>query len=196
MTIEKLSSEFLNSIQPIVLVGGKSRRFGRDKLLEPWGNNGHVLVQSPIQVLRSVFGNRVKLVGECAQEVLALADGSIRDLYPGLGPIGGIVSALSHWHGGIFVLAGDMPHFNSADVLRILSTATTHPNAMAVLAATNQLHPCAGFYSNNALPLLVTNIAAGRFQLSTALEASVTIAMPVEVHSTTNINFQTDVQKF
>ena len=40
-------------ITPIVLVGGKSRRFCRDKLIEPIGDS--VLVALPINVLRSVF---------------------------------------------------------------------------------------------------------------------------------------------
>ena len=42
-----ISRAFLESVLPVVLVGGKSRRFGRDKLVEPWG--GHPIVHKPIQ---------------------------------------------------------------------------------------------------------------------------------------------------
>ena len=101
MTAERpiVSPGYLASVQPIVLVGGKSRRFGRDKLREPWGSDGRVLVQYPIEALRGVFGRRVKLVGACDPTVEQLADGVIADLHPGVGPMGGIVSALAQWHG-------------------------------------------------------------------------------------------------
>ncbi len=80
------------SIQPIVLVGGSSRRFGRDKLREPLG--GGWLVDRPIAALREVFGGHVRLVGACHPEVARRGDGVIPDSHPGTGPVGGIVSAL------------------------------------------------------------------------------------------------------
>ena len=52
----------MEEIQPIVLVGGSSRRFGRDKLREPVaGPDGSVgwLVDRPIAALRGVFGRVV-----------------------------------------------------------------------------------------------------------------------------------------
>ncbi len=59
------SPQFLATIQPVVLVGGRSTRFGRDKLREPVGCAREPLVQRPIRALRAVFGPRVMLVGEC-----------------------------------------------------------------------------------------------------------------------------------
>ena len=65
-----MSDSLLDLIQPVVLVGGKSRRFGRDKLREPIGESrAEWLVDRPIRALREVFGARVAVVGECDADV-------------------------------------------------------------------------------------------------------------------------------
>lgn len=183
-----VSPEFLASIQPIVLVGGKSRRFGRDKLVEPWGAPGRVLVQQPIDALRSIFGPRVKLVGECDPSILPLADGVIPDKHPGVGPMGGIVSALLHWGGPVFVLAGDMPSFAASDGWNILRAAEHRRDCLAALAATDRPHPCAGLYAAPALPILVDCLARGNYQLASAIPARATVHVPVDRSSAANVN--------
>lgn len=183
-----VSPEFLASVQPIVLVGGKSRRFGRDKLREPWGEPGRVLVQRPIEALRSIFGPRVKLVGECDPSILPLADGIFPDKHPGVGPMGGIVSALLHWGGPVFVLAGDMPSFAASDGWSILHAAEQRRDSLAVLAATDRPHPCAGCYLAAALPVLSDCLARGDYRLATAIPERATLMVPVTAGSVTNLN--------
>ena len=183
-----VSPEFLASVQPIVLVGGKSRRFGRDKLREPWGEPGEVLVQRPIEALRSIFGPRVKLVGECDPSILPLADGIIPDKHAGVGPMGGFVSALLHWGGPVFVLAGDMPSFAASDGWSILHAAELRRDCLAVLAATDRPHPCAGFYLAAALPVLSDCLARGDYRLATAIPERATLMVLVAAGSVTNLN--------
>lgn len=188
------SPEFLARIQPIVLVGGRSRRFGRDKLREPWGNEGHALVSFPIEALRAVFGRRVRLVGMCDTEVLPYADGVIPDLYPGIGPIGGIASALSNTAGPVFVLAGDMPGFRPADIAELLIAAEQHPGAHAVWAWTDRPHPCAGVYSQHALPALEECISSGAYALVRALQPSVVLGVLVSAEAARNVNLPEDAR--
>ncbi len=183
-----VSPDFIASVQPIVLVGGKSRRFGRDKLCEPWGEPGGVLVQRPIEVLRSIFGPRVKLVGECDPRILPLADGVIIDEHPGVGPIGGIISALKLGPGSVFVLAGDMPNVLTGDVLRTLCAAQQATSAFAALATTDRIHPCAGIYFHAALPSLLGRLSQGAFRLTTALPNQMTVAVPWSSRSAANVN--------
>lgn len=183
-----VSPEFLASVQPIVLVGGRSRRFGRDKLREPWEQPGTVLVQRPIEALRSIFGPRVKLVGECDPSIVPFADGVIVDEHPGVGPMGGIVSALKHWGGPVFVLAGDMPSFAPGDGLSILHAAAQRPDCLAVLAATDRPHPCAGFYAPAALPVLSDCLARGNYRLVTAIPERETRMVPLAAKSLINVN--------
>lgn len=195
MTAERppVSPAFLASIQPVVLVGGRSRRFGRDKLREPWGPKGRVLVQYPIDALSEVFGRRVKLVGTCDAAIEQLAHGVIPDFHPGIGPIGGIASALAQWSGPIFVLAGDMPSFSAAAIGAVLLAAERHPNAQAVLASTGRLHPCAGIYTQDARPSLEARISSRNHALLTALDPAVVFGVPVGAQSATNVNRPADL---
>ncbi|MFN7019778.1 MAG: NTP transferase domain-containing protein [Phycisphaerales bacterium] len=169
-------------------MGGKSRRFGRDKLREPLGNSGMVLVQRPIEVLRAIFGRRVCLVGECDPSIVPLADGVIPDEHPGVGPIGGIASALTFWGGPVFVLAGDMPGFETVDGWNILSVALEHPDCLAVLGATDRVHPCAGYYATAALPVLSDCLARGKYRLTTAVPECAMRSVAVAADSMINVN--------
>ena len=193
MSSDALNAAFLESIQPIVLVGGRSRRFGRDKLREPIGASGSPLVLHSIEILRSIFGRRVKVVGECHPDVPLLADGIIIDAHPAIGPLGGITSALQCWRGSIFVLAGDMPSFSADSALRILAAAQANPQAFAVFAATDRTHPCAGLSTQAALPTLAARIAAGHYQLSSALVRETIVEVTCDASSLANINEVHDV---
>ncbi|KAA0212483.1 MAG: molybdenum cofactor guanylyltransferase [Leptolyngbya sp. PLA3] len=181
-----ISQAFLDSIQPVVLVGGKSRRFGRDKLVEPW--NGKYLVQYPIEALRRIFGARVKTVGACDPRISGLADGAVSDHHPGVGPIGGIVSALDSWNGPVFVLAGDMPSVSGVDILAIVAEAERKRDLAAVVGITDRIHPCFGTYFEKAGPLLQGRIATSRYRLHDALPMDLVRHVAVSRESAANIN--------
>ncbi len=150
------------SIQPIVLVGGLSRRFGRDKLREPVGRAGEEwLVDRPIAALRALFGPRVALVGACDRDVATRADLVFEDHYPGCGPAGGILSALEQCTGDVFVLAGDLPHISAVVVQHILDEAQSRPSVWAVLADADGLQPCIGLYRQTLRRRLTERLAAG-----------------------------------
>jgi molybdopterin-guanine dinucleotide biosynthesis protein A len=148
----------LDSILPVVLVGGKSRRFGRDKLLEPRPHRS-LLVDIPIAALRAVFGPRVAACGRCNPEVSARADFLIDDIDPGAGPLGGIVSALTEakakgmdW---VFAMAGDLPGVSQDTVLAMLTAQKNAPEAAIVAAQTDRLQPCIALYHLRALDRLL-----------------------------------------
>jgi len=193
MTADRPPPEFLASIQPIVLVGGKSRRFGRDKLLEPWGHQGQVLVQRPIEALLAVFGPRVMLVGECHPAIIPLADGVIPDNYPGIGPIGGILAALEAWAGPVFVVAGDMPGVEPGTIETIVRAALAAPNAWATLAVTDRTHQCAGLYTQSCKPSLQLAIQEQRFKLASAIPETRVLLVPCPPDAVTNINSVSDM---
>jgi molybdopterin-guanine dinucleotide biosynthesis protein A len=188
-----MTDEFIASIQPIVLVGGRSRRFGRDKLIEPWGDG--VLVQRPIDALRAMFGPRVRLVGDCDARLPALADGVIPDLHPGAGPMGGIISALAGSGQGVFVLAGDMPACDPGTIRRILAAAKAHPLALAALARTDRLHPCVGLYRHGALAVLEARLREGSLALHSAFERGQIASVECDPRAVTNVNHLEDVER-
>lgn len=163
----------LDSLLPIVLVGGRSTRFGRDKLREPV--EGGWLVDLPVRVLREVFGARVTLVGECDAEVAARGDAHVPDRHPGLGPLGGILTALEATKSGVFVLAGDIPRATPEIVRLIVERAGESPGAMAVLATTTlesgetRAEPCLGVYRTQAAPVLREALERGERSLQRLL---------------------------
>jgi len=161
---------FLSSLTPVVLVGGRSRRFGRDKLLEPLAGGG-VMVERPIGALRAVFGGRVALVGACDARVAALGDAVIRDAHPGAGPVGGIVSALAHTGGPVLVLAGDMPGVLGEDVaqLALVAEGALARGALAAMAESDRAHPCFAVYAPGALAALAARLSRGDRRLLGAL---------------------------
>lgn len=176
---------YLASVQPVVLVGGRSSRFGRDKLRERLADGG-MLVERPIAALREVFGPRVKVVGACHPEVAAAADGVIEDLHPGQGPMGGIVSALAAWGGPVFVLAGDMPGVTAEDVRAVAEAA--EGGAWAVLASCGTVHPCFGVYGPGARPTLEALLAEGRGRLTGALPAARVVLVGRPAAACGNVN--------
>ncbi len=192
---------------PIVLVGGRSLRFGRDKLLEsltialgtPNFGQGEFLVDRPIAALRAVFGPRITLVGQCDAAVAARADAHLADPRDGCGPLGGIVTALRSIantdHAGIFVLAGDLPLIDSATIRAILAAAKGLPYALAVLGHSGHLEPCIGLYRSAAMVPLAAHLESGRHALHDALDPALIHAVAVPPRLCLNINRLADLSR-
>lgn len=94
-------------ITGVVLAGGRSVRFGKNKALEPFGQTR--LVERAVQSMRPFCSHMMIVANELApfldMEVIL-----VRDIIPHQGPLGGLYTALlfstSEW---IFVKATDMP---------------------------------------------------------------------------------------
>ena len=183
----------LTAIQPVVLVGGQSLRFGRDKLREPVRVDGDEwLVDRPIRALREVFGARVALVGHCDPAVAARGDLVLADPYPGSGPAGGILAALEQVTGDVFVLAGDLPNITARTVRTLLhAIESTDDEALSpwvVLAQADGIHPCVGLYRRAILPLLTERLRAGRRSLHDLAPPARRRLITVEARDVHNVN--------
>jgi len=176
-------------IDPFVLTGGKSSRFGRDKLLAPAGR-GMLLVDYPIAALREVFGHRVALAGHCDSSIHAHADSVIDDPYPGVGPIGGIIAALESTSNDIFVLAGDLPSVEPSHIRQILNIAKFSPSALAILARTDTVEPLIGLYRHACLTILKDRLDNNRPSLHDAIPAHKHELVPIPFEAADNINTQ------
>jgi molybdopterin-guanine dinucleotide biosynthesis protein A len=179
-----MSGDRTETIQPIVLVGGRSLRFGRDKLREPVsrgerGNEGAWLVDRAIGALREVFGPVVGVVGECDEEIAVRADRVIADRYRGVGPMGGIASALEETGSSVFVLPGDLCLIGGAVIPRILEAAACAPDAGAVLARTERVQWCVGIYRSILMPVFVRAIREGRTALHSAVPVDQLVTVQV-----------------
>lgn len=181
-----IDQRVLDLIQPVVLVGGRSSRFGRDKLLEPI--NGSPLVTIAIGALRAIFGPRVALVGRCDPRVAALGDRVIDDPYPGLGPVGGICAALEHEGTDIVVCAGDLIAIDEDTIRAVVAASIESPDALAYLAHASRLHPTIGLYRAGSLASFQSAIRSGMLRLASVLEGSRVVRVPVSSAAVRNIN--------
>ena len=123
------------SLLGVILAGGESRRFGSPKCLARLHG-------------RPLWSRAAAALQPCSDGVVAVANDprlaeamsleTRRDLRPGLGPLGGVETALA-WaadkgSSGALVLAGDMPWF-SRETSRMLTSAWEGNDAVAFRSA-------------------------------------------------------------
>ena len=180
-------------VQPVVLVGGRSRRFGRDKLREPFG--GGMLVDRPIGVLREVFGACVALVGDCDAAVAARGDSHLVDRYPGRGPVGGILTALDAFGCAVFVLSGDLAGVTASGVRSVLDVAAGEPDAAAVVGATPGVEPCFGLYRAASAGALRRALEEGRLELWRVIEGERWLTVPLAASEAVNVNSVEEMER-
>ena len=155
------------ALTPVVLAGGRSRRFGSNKLLARVGDprNDERLIDRPLRALSAVFGSRVVLAGH-SPDVLDRAWAALPDRTAGMGPLGGILTALEAFPKGVFVLSGDLPDITPRSVESICLRMHVGRPA-AVLGRTDRVEPCIGVYLPAARPWLAA--AAARWARGLAM---------------------------
>uniref|UniRef100_C6E2Y5 Probable molybdenum cofactor guanylyltransferase n=1 Tax=Geobacter sp. (strain M21) TaxID=443144 RepID=C6E2Y5_GEOSM len=142
----------------VILVGGKSRRMGRDKaFLEVAGKP---LFQRVLELFLESFP-RVVLVGGAPERFAGYQLPVLPDLYPG-SPLGGIYTALSQADSeAIFVSSCDLP-FPNAAVLRYL--CSLKDGFDAVVPETPQgYEPLFALYKKGCLEPIRSQLESGDF---------------------------------
>jgi molybdopterin-guanine dinucleotide biosynthesis protein A len=155
--------EIDNDATGIVLAGGRSRRFGRDKLAEEI--DGRPLLHHAVLRLLEVCERVVVVVAADGDEPDLPADGVVlvvRDALPDEGPLRGLAAGLDVSEQALaIVVGGDMPDLQP-DVLREMLRAARETGAVAVaLSDGGEARP---------LPLVVAT-DRGRNAVSTLLDA-------------------------
>ncbi|MEP6538856.1 MAG: molybdenum cofactor guanylyltransferase [Bryobacteraceae bacterium] len=151
-----------------VLAGGGSTRMGNDKALLPYG--GSVLVAHVAGSVLAAAGS-VCLVG-APNRYPHLHLESVGDLYPGFGPVGGIVTALTasgaEWN---LIAACDMPGL-SAEFLRSLLAVAVDSTAECTVPVTpdGRRHPLCAVYRSSARSALQQAVESGIHKLQAAIE--------------------------
>ncbi len=105
-------------VSAIVLAGGRSRRFGRDKLAEPIG--GRPLLELALEAVRPFASELLVVVAPGAQPAVPSGVVVVHDSAPFEGPLAGLLAGLGAAHEPIvLVTAGDMPELKP-EVVRVL----------------------------------------------------------------------------
>jgi molybdopterin-guanine dinucleotide biosynthesis protein A len=145
-----------------VLAGGQASRMGCDKSMLIY--QGKTLLDHAVAVLKAL-GLEVRVVGESEDPVRTGFVPTIPDLQYGLGPIGGIYTALN-WSNSaaIFVLACDMP-LVPVELLRALLETSVESDVVVPRDSLGRLHPLCGVYSTACLQALETGIGGGQLSM-------------------------------
>ena len=170
-----------------VLAGGRSSRMGCDKALLPF--RGGRLVESVARAVGLAAGSAVLVGNPRLYEQLGYP--AIPDLYPGDGPLGGILTALDHtsadWN---LVAACDMPEL-SAEFLRLLLDAAGGSAADAVvpMGPSGRPEPLCAVYHRRSHAALERALGRGIRSVRAALEnLHAAIAFVPEVTPFQNVN--------
>ncbi len=149
----------------VVLAGGQSLRFGRNKALAQVGDGR--LIEYPARILAKLFAHRLLVTN--TPELYSFLDWpTTPDLTPGGGPLAGIEAALScvttpH----IFVAGCDMPHLDRILIRHLCALAPGYDAVIPVTARGRE--PLHGIYSQTALPTISTALAGGIRKLQEVL---------------------------
>ncbi|HVU15418.1 MAG TPA: molybdenum cofactor guanylyltransferase [Candidatus Didemnitutus sp.] len=151
----------------VVLVGGRSRRMGRDKARLLW--RGQPLWRRQIRILERAGAHPVRLALRARQKSFGESSLEIRDRHPNAGPMSGLQAALeaaagSEW---VAVLAVDMPRID-ADWFRRLR-ARCRPGVGAVRVARNGFEPLAAIYPTAALSVVTRRLRRRKLALQALL---------------------------
>lgn len=155
--------EQMITIGALVLAGGKNSRMnGYPKgLLSIHGET----ILSHLEKALLEFPERLLSTGTSS-----LAENTsftvVPDEIPGLGPIGGLCSALAVCSSdALLVCACDMPFFTAETAAVLASRAKTcSAPAIAFRDSTGRLHPLCGVYRKTCLPILQESISQGQYR--------------------------------
>ncbi len=162
-----------------ILAGGASRRFGAPKALAAVG--GKAIVERVRDALRAVAGEIVLIANEPA---LFAELGMERrgDAVAGVGPLGGIVTAL-RWaaergHRGALCVACDMP-FASPALLRRIAERAGDAVVVPESRGRRGVEPLCAWYPASCLPAAEHMIAEGSWALHELVRTVPAVRVPL-----------------
>jgi molybdenum cofactor guanylyltransferase len=160
-------------VQGVVLAGGASRRFGRDKALVDF--NGEPSIARLCRVLQIATSAPVRIIGD-TEKYKRTGFECIADRWPGEGPLGGIITALDagsdsndsrSWS---LIIGCDMP-FLTVEWLQHLATRAVASKAEVVVPESNYgLEPLCACWRSSAAPTLTRVFDEGVRRVTEAMK--------------------------
>jgi molybdenum cofactor guanylyltransferase len=156
----EMTAGLITDITGVILVGGKSRRMGRDKAFLPW--DGAPLFEKVLDVFRASF-QAVLLAGSDAGRFAGYGLQVVPDKYPG-SALGGLYTGLYHASGEyIFVASCDMP-YPSAPLLHYLCSLRNGYDCV-VPETDKGFEPLFAVYAKSALPAMLDLLVSGNYRI-------------------------------
>ena len=121
----------------------------------------------------------------------------VPDRWPGRGPLGGILTALTWAHGPVFVVATDMPWLHADSVRAVIDAVGPVPDPACdvAIAESDRLEPlCACWMPSSYVPLLAA-FDSGERAVHRAITGLRSILVPVDPGSVINVNRPGDLRR-
>ena len=159
----------------IVLIGGKSKRFGRDKVLITMGHK--TLIKHVVDLINPLF-DEIILVGHRRKGLEKYR--VVEDIRPGCGPLCGIYTALNVTKGdSCFVFAADMPNLNRDFITFMISQLDGHDVVMPIWSKGRE--PLHAIYHKRILPATTSLIEQNDFRIFSLVDKVDTLFIPEDV---------------
>ena len=174
-----------------VLAGGLSSRMGRDKAMLT--AHGSTLLELAVREVLAAAGNVTVIAPPDRYAKFGWL--LIPDLQPGQGPLGGILTALTHsqadWN---LVVACDMPAIKSPFLRQLLQQAeASDADCLIPQNAMGRLEPLCAVYHGRCLAAIARAMQAGVRKVTTGLrELRVAAFQPTTPDLFTNLNTPQD----
>jgi molybdopterin-guanine dinucleotide biosynthesis protein A len=142
----------------IILAGGKSTRFRQDKTLLRLDGAG-LLIESIVDQCRGVF-DEILIMSNQKNKFGIEGTTEVMDMFPGLGPIGGIHGGLRFMKGDRALAAAcDMPFFDIVLAKKLLALSEGYE---AVVPRDGEwFQPLFAVYGKSSLPVFESHISRG-----------------------------------
>jgi len=186
-----------HKLSAIVLAGGKSSRLGRDKTRVRI--NGLTMVQNTLALARE-FCSSTYVVGQRQDQEEGIL--WMLDDIPGIGPMGGIITALQNLGGPCLVLACDLPCLKKSIISRLIEYRNRKGRDLCMTAylqqRTGHIEALVSVYEQASLDLLLASYRQGCYKLSRAIPAELRLHIPYgpdEEQYFFNVNYPEDLKK-
>ena len=146
----------------VVLAGGQSRRFGRDKALASFEQT--TLIGHAVALLRAASPDI--LVVTCPEhDYLGLDARIIHDIYPNCGPLGGIYTACRYAKTAfLLVLSCDMPLLSPRAIFHLLHSHRKQ-ESICIYQQKQQLQPFPGIYATTLQARMKDAVKRGQLSM-------------------------------
>lgn len=151
----------LENITGVILAGGLSSRYGKDKAFLLI--NGTPLIERTAEKMKTIF-QEVIIISNEKKRLSYLGLPVFEDIKKGLGPLGGIYTGLLSMSNEMgFFVACDMPFINEALIRYMVSKKDNC--AALVPSVGNEIEPLHAIYSKSCLSAIENLIKANTYQV-------------------------------
>lgn len=172
-----------------VLTGGRSRRMGTTKALIEV--DGVAMADRVVAAARGVGAEPVLLVGGDPAALASLSAPVVPDLYPGEGPVAGVLAALRHVRDHadrVLVLPCDLAHIDADTLFPLVEAEAGDGFSQVWVAATDRLEPMCAIWSVQALDRIQQCFDAGERATHAVIGELPHVAVTVDPAGLRNIN--------